>query len=346
PTPTATPLPTTLHIAPDGDDARTREQAASPDTPWKTIRHAVSQSVTGDVLLVAPGDYLETGFIQTKVPGIEIRGAAPDMDEIDRSQMRIRVPAGSDVFRIRHADVLLENLWIDGGEVGIKAFGNATGLRIVDVAVTSPVQEGIKLNKTRDVEIRGSIVTGAGKSGIWTRKAKNLLLRDLDVYANESGLYLRKGSGEAQFLTIHANQNRGVRVLNMTLTLHHSLITGHAGHAGLFEEGSAPVTLHNDLFFGNGNDINDDATPVVVNPPDTLVFDEDPMYLDADGPDDQLGGAGWGDDELFLQQPPAGPGLSPAVDKSTFTAVELEVTGSTEMAGAPDVGMADFGAHR
>jgi len=261
------------------------------------------------------------------------------------SDVRISTPASADGLRVKGAGVRIENVWIDGPKRGVIAFNSADALRLLKVAVTNTAGEGIVIDVADDVVIEGCIVTGAGSTGIATRKAKRLVLRDSDVYANAaSGIFVRKADADLGFLTVHANGGRGVRVLGATVDLHDSVLTNNGG-AAVFARGAKPVAVDHVLFWANDAAVNDDVPPVVSNPVLGRI-DADPLYVDADGTDNLLGGAGWADDDLSLEQPPEQTATSPAVDAGSGTAADLDVTGSTSSNGAADAGMADLGAHR
>jgi hypothetical protein len=340
PSPTASGAPATLHIdATLGDDTRSRAQAESPTTPWRTITHAIGQSVAGDTLLVGPGDYAEPGPLVLLNDAVSLIGQGTD-----RSAVRITVNPGVDVLRVRGAGVHVENVWLDGGKRGVIALKRTDGLTLVDLAVTNPSAEGIKIEIADDVVIQGCIVTGAGATAIATRRAKRLQIRDTDVYANlASGLFIRKADAELSFLTVHGNGGRGLRALATTLHLHDSILSDNGG-AALFVRGGKPVTAENLLFWDNAKDLNDTTPPVVSMV--GRVPDADPLYVDPDGSDGILGGSGWADDDLSLSQAPEQSETSAAVDAGSGSVVELGVTGSTKSNGEADAGMADLGAHR
>src|SRR5690606_28004435 len=151
------------------------------------------------------------------------------------------------------------------------------------------------------------------------------------------------------FLTVHANGFRGIRATKIYLHLHHSLLTDQAVGAGLFiGKGKKAVTVDHVLFAGNRRDINDTNPPVIVQPlPGTVLTGQDPLYVDPDGDDGQLGGAHWADDDLSLRQPPAYAETSPAVDASTHLPADPGPTGSPKSwGGPPGGGLADLGAPR
>ena len=345
PTPSPTPVATTLYIdAGIGNDARTREQASSPTTPWQSIGHAVAQAAAGDTLLVAPGDYAETGSLVIDADGVSLIGQGADA-----SAVRLTVPAAADALRVKSANVHVEKLWVDGGKRGVFALGAADGLELQNVTVTNSAAEGIAIDLAADVTIRGCIVTGAASTGISSRRAAGLTIRDTDVYANQaSGVFIRKGDAELSFLTVHANAGRGVRSLGADVHLHDGIVSNNGG-AAVFVRGAKPFALDHMLIFGNASGVNDDTPPVIVQSGPATI-DADPLFVDPDGSqgggDGVLGGAGWADDDLSLQQPPAQGVTSPAVDTGSGTVAALGVTGSTSSNGAADAGVADLGAHR
>jgi len=341
PTPTPSGAPATLHVDANlGSDANSRAQAASPLTPWRSITHAIGQSLPGDTLMIAVGDYAEPAALTLLNDGVAIVGQGEDVADV-----RITVPSGVDAVRIRGLGVHLENLWIDGGKRGVAVLKGAAGTELIDLAITGTTAEGIQVEVADDVVIQGCIVTGAGSTGIATRKAKRLSIRDTDVYANSaSGLFVRKADAELSFLTVHANAGRGIRSLGAALHLHDSILSGNGG-AALFVRGGKPVTAEHLMFWNNALAINDDTPPAVITPiPGRL--DADPLYVDADGADGVLGGSGWADDDLSLSQAPEQIETSPAVNAGSGDVATLGVTGSTNSRGDADVGVADLGAHR
>ena len=51
------PAATVYHVAPDGDDGRTPEQAANPDTPWRSLTNAARHAYAGVTVRAATGRY-------------------------------------------------------------------------------------------------------------------------------------------------------------------------------------------------------------------------------------------------------------------------------------------------
>jgi hypothetical protein len=51
---------TSRFVSPFGDDMMGANDCSSPDTPCKTINNAISQSMSGDLIELAPGTYVET----------------------------------------------------------------------------------------------------------------------------------------------------------------------------------------------------------------------------------------------------------------------------------------------
>jgi hypothetical protein len=323
-----------LHVDDDlGDDARSRAEATFADTPWKTLGRAVQELLPGDTVLVAPGDYVEPAKLALTVSQVTIRGtgALP-------SDVLITTGPTEDAVHVKASRVRLENLWIDGAKRGI--FAGPTGDRLVldGVVVSSTAADAVQLRRPANVSISRSILTGAAGNGLAATKARNLEVRDTDIYANAlAGADLQGKGARLDFVTVHANGKQGIRARAITLTVTNSIVTGN-GQAGVWLKGGKQMVLDHCLFFANASDVNQtQATNVVLVPPDPASGD--PLYVDPDGPDDELGGDGWHDDDLTLA-----PG-SPAIDAGSDLATALGVTGSTT-GGAPDTDMADLGAHR
>jgi hypothetical protein len=49
------------YVAPYGDDSRSKAQAASPSTPWRTVQKAADNAVAGDTIVVENGTYTSSG---------------------------------------------------------------------------------------------------------------------------------------------------------------------------------------------------------------------------------------------------------------------------------------------
>ena len=334
----AAPLPeAVLYVdANDGDDARSRGQAASAATPWRTIGRALRESTPGDVILIAPGLYAEQ--LDVDVSDLTLRGTGSAV------ATRIAPTSKRDGIRVRAEDVVIENLWIDGARRGIYGSGAIDGLTIRDVAISGTRREGISLRRGAHVTLSEVTVSGASSYGIRATDVDSLEIRDARVYANRrAGLALARGEAVVRFGTFFGNEREGIRSMRTDLSLRDSIVAGNETFGLRVRSDETPSTVSFVHFFGNGEDIAPATLPVGEG----VAFGADPLLVDADGPDGVLGGTGWLDDDLSLSQIAGGQSLnSPAVDAGSDLASELEVSGSTASNGAPDVGQADLGAHR
>ncbi|NLF22926.1 MAG: hypothetical protein GX590_07165, partial [Lentisphaerae bacterium] len=97
-----------IHVAPTGDDSKTGENWAEA---LATIGAAVGRASAGDRILVSNGTYQVTSEVALTA-GITIAGYGA------REETIVSGPgAGSRVFRLAHADAVLENLTVTGGGV-------------------------------------------------------------------------------------------------------------------------------------------------------------------------------------------------------------------------------------
>jgi len=103
-----------------GDDARSRAQASSAATPWKTIARALADATPGDTILIAPGLYPEP--LRIEVSGVTLRGTGA------RTGARLAPGDRVDAVEVRATDVTLENLWIDGARRGVYGTTSIDGL--------------------------------------------------------------------------------------------------------------------------------------------------------------------------------------------------------------------------
>ena len=59
----------TYYVSPDGDNSRTKEEAKSSSTPWKTIQHGVNNISAGDTLILMSGTYAEKVSLTSRLSG-------------------------------------------------------------------------------------------------------------------------------------------------------------------------------------------------------------------------------------------------------------------------------------
>ena len=320
-----------------GDDARTRAEANSPATPWKTLTHAVDQALPGDTLQVAPGTYEES--LRIDVQDLTIRGTGAHGTTILEPSGPVaalqRGDTRRDGVRIRATGATLENLWIRGARRGVMAGRGADGLTLEDLVVTSSDRDGIAISNADGMSLSGLILTGNRRYGIYLRKLTGVMLRDSDIYANNrGGIGLTRSTGTISFVTVYGNRD-GVRSSRSTLTFRDSVVAMNDRH-GFRARSTDAITLTHTVFGLNGRG---DVSPEALSGGTGVQTATDPLLVDPDGADDTLGGESWEDDDLALSL------SSPAIDAGSDLAANLGVTGSAT-GGPPDVGIADLGAHR
>ncbi len=318
-----------------GDDSRSRADTTHAETPWRTLRQALREARRRDVIVLAPGTYAEA--LRVQVGDLTIRGSGAP------GATRIAPGPRNEAMRLRGTGITLENLWIDGARRGIVATAGTRDLVLRNVIVTSSSREGLSLSGDVGTSIEGGTLAGNRGGGLRGRNSSELTLRDVRVYANPGvGVALSGGSAALRFVTVHQNGREGVRAVGTALAVENSILTDNEAGNLRFRPGDTPV-IHHVLLDGGRSAVVPEATPLGPG----VQLDQAPLFVDPDGADDVLGGAGWQDDDLSLAQTTAGAlETSPAVDAGSDSVEALGVTGATATTGQPDSGQADLGAHR
>ncbi len=164
--------------------------------------------------------------------------------------------------------------------------------------------EGLMLAAIERSVVRDNIIVDNREAGILLRAAPNATVTNNLVHANgRAGIVAGLGSGPNDVTEISRNtffaNGRGGLVLGeagatSTGTVVKNNIIDHNAGAGLTVVENAAVSLtveHN---------INTDGYSEDVLPGETDL-DLDPLFVDPDGADGILGGAGWADDDFHLQ---------------------------------------------
>ena len=133
--------------------------------------------------------------------------------------------------------------------------------------------------------------------------------------------------------TAYGNGRYGVVLSEATADILDNILD-HNGAAGLAVLGNpAPGTLTRyNLNTGGYDGIQPAPTDLAA----------DPLFVDPDGADNILGGAGSADDDFHLRD---GTPASPAIDAGLATPEVLGISGSTAADGRRDTGLADLGYH-
>lgn len=97
-----------------GNDSYTNEEAQDPETPWKTITHAVGNASSGDTIIVADGTYSEG--IVTIDKSLTLEGAnAGVCAGVDPGTRGDEAIVEDTVFKIDANNVTIDGFKIDGG---------------------------------------------------------------------------------------------------------------------------------------------------------------------------------------------------------------------------------------
>jgi hypothetical protein len=204
-------------------------------------------------------------------------------------------------------------------------------------------------------------VTGNGiraglGDGVYVENAVRAFVWDNEVFSSgQSGVFVR-GTLMAEVVNtlaynnaengIHLDRPGMVRVFNNT--------TYGNGGWGLLSEGATGMAILNNIFDLDGAGsvaVGTEDGPAVdegfnlttgdylgLDPADSDLF-EDPLFVDADGPDDVLGGDGANDDDFRLRAD------SPAIDAGSDTPEWFGISGSATEGGQRDTGPVDLGFH-
>ncbi len=314
----------------------------------------------GPVVLDASG--ADTGFIVLASDDVVIDG----FHVTNTATAAIQIREGSDRAVVRN-NVVFSNarrgIEIRGGDAGLVAnnlvYGNATG--------------GIQLQHTRGSEVSGNTIYGNGENGITVGIGFPTQLGSLDRAhgAGETTLAVRLPSADAVVrldagdivqLTNDAERYRVIAPTTsvaglLTLAIEPSLARVHASGTAVRDETLAAVDtrVQRNIVAGNqfglqvrlnslagyecGGNVVADGLQGLTPRCDADIL-ADPAFVDPDGVDGVLGGAGFADDDFRLRQ-----ATSPAVDLILCDADLPGVAGTTDPDGFPDECPIDAGYH-
>jgi hypothetical protein len=162
-------------------------------SPCRTIKYAVeTEAQAGDVVVVAPGTYTETFYMEA---GVVISGSGASVTFIDGQGVRgPMVSAWGPTFA---NSAVLRGFTIQGGTSSL----SGGGLHID----TGPVI-------IEDCVIRGNVTTGSSGGGIWLGKSatvRNNIIFDNETSFNGGGVYVGAGSPVIENNTIYSNTASG-----------------------------------------------------------------------------------------------------------------------------------------
>lgn len=168
------------------DDA-SGTQNGSASHPYKTIWQAINKAEKGDTIFVGKGTYKENITIPK---GVEIVGAG-------RNSVTIKADDKGDPTVVMKDGSKLQGVAVKNGRVGIYVRENAKA-SISDSDIVNNKREGILIakgerNDSEKVSIVDVYVGGNGKSGIYARKRKIVILNS-DVKDNRGdGVFFEAG---------------------------------------------------------------------------------------------------------------------------------------------------------
>lgn len=174
----AAPVPAAeLHVDPLGDDSA----AGSAAAPWRTIQHAVRQSLPGDAVIVHPGTYAESVLI--------------DRSGTEGAPIVLRALEGA--MLVAPSD--------DGSLEGIDIAAGAGHLVLEGLDVTGFAESILLRAGAHDVVIRDCTVR-RGDVGIWLAGVTRVVVDGCLLQANRLGLRV---SGAASDVTVRDTASIG-----------------------------------------------------------------------------------------------------------------------------------------
>ncbi|MBN1773404.1 MAG: right-handed parallel beta-helix repeat-containing protein [Deltaproteobacteria bacterium] len=233
----------TRHVAPTGDDTNPGTESA----PWATLQHAADEVAPGDEVLVADGDYV-TVVVTTS--GTE---AAPIVFRATGEAANVgpEVPDGDGIV-VRASWVTFDGFHVastgqHGVTVGPAAPGGVVeGVRLVGLAITGCVGDGLHLGRTVRATVEGCVVHDVDGTGIALVGSAGALVQNNAVWG---------GLGDG----IVVAHDPGLTLPTEAAVVNNSVLrTGTAGWALRFEV-EAGQSMAGNVAFNNVLLVADDA---------------------------------------------------------------------------------------
>lgn len=153
----------TYYVSPSGDNSRTKEEARSSSSPWKTIQHGVNSISAGDTLIVMDGTYHERVVV-----GASSSGTAENPTVI------MGEPGSKPVIDERKDGVTDRNarvFYING----------ADHIKINNVGIVNGGWYGFELNEADGVTIEHCSTYNTRASGIIAKYCTDLVIQDNEI---------------------------------------------------------------------------------------------------------------------------------------------------------------------
>lgn len=303
-----------------------------PRQAFASIQAAADVAAAGTTIVVGPGRYTETNIgVKNNSgrvtffadPSGRATGEAPGPVLIDVAAAPDAANHDTGFVLLNGGPVTISGFHVTGAvQAGIQVRAGADGAIIHDNVVFSNQRRGIEVSGANGGEIRNNLVYANGTGGIRVAGSSDSLVLNNTVYANAQDGILIGGSADVDAAPAAAVLRNVVAANGVGIKVEpNSYSAGYeTGYNVVF--GSIP-------FSGSTPRADSD-------------FIAEPLLVDPSGPDRQLGGSHYRDDDFHLLQSDAQ--TSPAVDID-FSARNQLAAGSTRVDGLPDLGPLDAGYH-
>ena len=325
----------TYYVRATGTDPGGCTGGTSPATAWATLAQAAGCVIAGDTVYVGAGTYV--GSVELTASGT----AADPIRFIADTEGLFTGDAGPVIL---DGAVANETIHLNGADwneiIGLTVLG-ASGAgppcggilvegenAVIRDNIVYGNQGGIYVNGVDSVAVESNQVSGnagASSDGIVISDADDAVVRNNLVYDNgRNGVLVDTGSSNAlvENNTVYANGLDGIRfdAGGETATVRNNIAADNVVD-GIQQIAGTVISSYNDSF-GNGGDDFSGVTP------GTGDISSDPLFVDPDGADNQLGGAQGTDDSFHLDF----ASLSPAIDAGSTNATMIALEDGTTLA--------------
>lgn len=192
-----------ISTAPPFDPGAPRDPQTITVKPGESIQQAVDQALPGDTILVEPGVYYETVYVDTN--GITLRGIVEGEDRpwLDGENQR------SDGFNTTGNDFVLEGFGVRNyiGN-GVLTTG-AQRLTYRNLIIQDTGLYGIYPVECTDILIEDNIVSGIADAAIYVGQSRGpIIVRRNEVFENVTGIEI-ENSTNADVYENHVHNNAG-----------------------------------------------------------------------------------------------------------------------------------------
>ena len=302
-------LPNTYFVRESGSDSNAGD---SPAEAWGTIGHAASLMVPGDTIYVGAGTYSESvAFTTSGTLNDPIFVIADTSGDYTSDSGAVLVDAAGGSFAL-HLDgvsnIGVQGFTVIGATPGAPGGGGIWTSNNCDSVILSNIiayenDRGIHLQDTDNSYLEGCRISnnlsGDG-DGLVFEGADTISVRNNLVYNNARyGIHLKANANlmTVQANTLYMNGDDQVRVASGSLAVIDDCIIADGADDGIYRDGASGLVEHHNAFWNNaGFAYNRDGVDWALGTGD---LETDPLLVDPDGGDNQLGGAE-GVDDVFL----------------------------------------------